>query len=98
MPKIQLPESQNYKTQKSENFIKPPKIIKIIQAYPVKNDLFREPWCLQLTQFLFPEVEHLIDNGTYESRNQGDTLSIKWKLQSPPPIAEELYAVGSNDE
>ena len=48
-----------------------------------KNDLFREPWCLQLTQFLFSEVEHLIDSGTYEPRNQGDTLTIKWKLQSP---------------
>ena len=49
-----------------------------------------------LTKFLFSEVEHLIDSGTYEPPNQGDTLTIKWKLQSP--IAEELYAVGSNDE
>ena len=53
-----------------------------MQAYLVKNDLFREPWCLQLTQFLFSEVEHLVDSGTYEPRNQGDTLTIKWKLQS----------------
>ena len=34
-------------------------------------------------QFLFSEVEHLIDSGTYEPRNQGDTLTIKWKLQPP---------------
>ena len=82
MPNIQLPESQNYKTQKSENFIKPPKNYISIPSEKMTY-LFREPWCLQLTQFLFSEVEHIIDSGTYEPRNQGDTLSIKWKWQSP---------------
>ena len=38
---------------------------------------------LKLQYLKVSEVEHLINSGTYEPRNQGDTLMIKWKLQSP---------------
>ena len=78
---------QKVKTTISKSFENFVKLLKNYKSFTSilsgKNDLFREPWCLQLTQFLFSEVEHLINSGTYEPRNQGDTLTIKWKLQSP---------------
>ena len=42
MPKIQLPESQNYKTQKSENFIKPPKNYKNYTSIPSEKMTYLE--------------------------------------------------------
>ena len=92
MPKIQLPESQNYKTQKSENFIKPPKNYKNYRGIPSEKMTYLESHGASSScNFSFLRWNTLL---TAKHMNRVIRVTLSRSNGScnpppPPPIAEE---------